>query len=88
MHEAIRLHSMESGRRVKEEGQKNDLLERIAADPLFSAVHDSLDTLLDPRLFVGRAPEQVSEFLDECIDPILAKFDTEIASTIQSDINV
>ncbi len=79
---------MESGRRVKEEGQKNDLLERIAADPLFAAVHDSLDTLLDPSLFVGRAPEQVTEFLEECIDPILVKFDTEIASTAQTEIKV
>lgn len=79
---------MEAGRRVKEEGQKNDLLERIAADALFDAVHDSLDTLLDPRLFVGRAPEQVSEFLEDCIDPVLEKYNLEIAATCQAEITV
>ena len=73
LHEAIREHSMAAGRRVKEEGASNDLLERIAKDPLFSAVHDRLDSLLDPNLFVGRAPEQVDEFLHDCIAPILAK---------------
>mmetsp|Transcript_23966 Transcript_23966/g.35177 ORF Transcript_23966/g.35177 Transcript_23966/m.35177 type:complete len:481 (+) Transcript_23966:58-1500(+) len=79
LHEAIRAHSMESGRRVKEEAAPNDLLERIAADPLFSAVHGSLDALMDPLLFVGRAPEQVKEFLVEEVDPILQKYVNDIA---------
>ena len=48
LHEDIREHSMLAGKRVKEEGASNDLLERIAGDPLFAAVHDHLDTLLDP----------------------------------------
>lgn len=73
LHEAIREHSMAAGRRVKEEGANNDLLSRIAADPLFTAVHDKLDSLVDPAQFTGRAPQQVDEFLDECIDPILAE---------------
>jgi adenylosuccinate lyase len=88
LHEAIREHSMESGRRVKEEGVRNDLLERIAADPLFSAVHGSLDALLDPQLFVGRAPEQVSEFLVENIDPILIRYQSEIAARTVSQLKV
>jgi len=71
LHEAIREHSMAAGRRVKEEGASNDLLTRIAADPLFAAVHDRLDSLVDASLFTGRAPQQVDEFLVECIDPIL-----------------
>jgi adenylosuccinate lyase len=45
---------MEAGRRVKTEGAQNDLLQRIAQDPLFSAVHQSLDQMLDPALFVGK----------------------------------
>lgn len=53
LHEALREHSMEAGRRVKAEGAQNDLLERIAGDPIFAAVHDSLDQLMDPSLFVG-----------------------------------
>ena len=53
LHEAIREHSMEAGKRVKMEGVGNDLLERISRDPLFAAVHNSLDQLLNPSLFVG-----------------------------------
>ncbi len=71
LHEAIRLHSMDAGAVVKGEGKPNDLMERIAKDPLFAAVHSKLDTLIEPNLFVGRAPEQVDEFLDEEIAPIL-----------------
>ena len=71
LHEAIRVHSMDAGKVVKGEGKPNDLMERIANDPLFEAVHDKLDDMIDPILFVGRAPEQVDEFLAEEIDPIL-----------------
>jgi adenylosuccinate lyase len=71
LHEAIRVHSMDAGAVVKGEGKPNDLMERIAADSLFAAVHGDLDRLIDPALFVGRAPEQVDEFITEEIDPIL-----------------
>ncbi len=72
LHEAIRTHSMAAGRRVKEEGQDNDLLARIAADSLFAAVRAELPNLLDARRFTGRAAEQVDEFLGEWIDPVLS----------------
>jgi adenylosuccinate lyase len=72
MHEAIRVHSMEAGRRVKEEGASNDLLDRIAQDPAFAAVHAKLPSLVHASLFVGRAPEQVQEFMEEVVDPVLA----------------
>jgi len=62
---------MDAGAVVKGEGKPNDLMERIAKDPLFSAVHDKLESMIDPILFVGRAPEQVDEFIAEEIDPIL-----------------
>ena len=62
---------MDAGAVVKGEGKPNDLMERIAKDPLFSAVHDKLESMIDPILFVGRAPEQVDEFILEEIDPIL-----------------
>jgi len=71
LHEAIRVHSMAAGAVVKGEGKPNDLMERIAKDPLFSAVHDDIERLIDPMLFVGRAPEQVDDFIREEIDPIL-----------------
>jgi|TARA_B110000211_G_scaffold205743_1_gene240209 adenylosuccinate lyase len=71
LHEAIRDHSMEAAKRVKVDGSHNDLLERIAKDDLFHSVHGDLDSLLDPTLFIGRAPEQVTEFLNEYVDPVL-----------------
>jgi adenylosuccinate lyase len=74
LHHAIREHSMDAGKVVKAKGKPNDLMERIKKDPLFASVHDELDALVDPMLFVGRAPEQVDEFLAEEIDPVLKKY--------------
>jgi adenylosuccinate lyase len=79
---------MAAGRRVKEEGASNDLLSRIALDPLFAAVHEHLDQLLDPAKFVGRAPEQVTEFLAECIDPVLQKYEERLRNTTIDVVNV
>jgi adenylosuccinate lyase len=73
LHERIRQHSMAAGARVKQEGLDNDLLERIAADPAFNLKLDELDEMLDPSAYIGRCPEQVSEFLEELIQPLLDK---------------
>ena len=62
---------MAAGAVVKGEGKPNDLLDRIKKDDKFKAVHDKLDAMIDPSKFVGRAPEQVDEFLAEEINPIL-----------------
>ncbi len=88
LHEAIREHSMAAGRRVKEEGEKNDLLERIAKDPLFAAVHPILDKLLDPSQFIGRSAEQVDEFIAEIVNPILEEHSSAIAQTKVDGVNV
>ncbi len=73
-HEAIRRHSRGAARRVKEEGLPNDLLERIRLDPLFESVAFDLDRLADPRAFVGRAPQQVTGFLESEVGPVLARW--------------
>ncbi len=70
----IRVHSMAAGAVVKGEGKPNDLLERIRDDSAFAAVHDKLDTLIDPKLFIGRSSEQVTDFIQENIKPILEKY--------------
>lgn len=64
------------------QGAENDLLERIARDERFRAVHRHISAMLDPKLYVGRAPEQVSEFVAEYVDPILARHadETEVRS--------
>ncbi len=72
LHERIRRHSQEAARRVKQEGEKNDLLERLAADDAFAKV--DVRGTLEPRRFVGRAPEQVDEFLAEVVEPIRARY--------------
>jgi adenylosuccinate lyase len=71
LHEKIRTHSMAAGRVVKEEGKPNDLLERIAADPSFNMNMEQLQAIMKPENFVGRAPQQVEEFIAEVIQPIL-----------------
>ena len=74
LHERIRELSMEAGRVVKEEGKPNDLLDRIAADPMFTSLgvtRESLATVLNPADYVGRAPEQVTEYLNEVVRPVL-----------------
>ena len=88
LHEAIRVHSMAAGAVVKGEGKPNDLLERIANDPMFSAIHDKIDTLVDPSLFVGRAPEQVDEFVLEEIAPILEANKDLLAEESVDSVNV
>ncbi|MCQ2492100.1 MAG: adenylosuccinate lyase [Lachnospiraceae bacterium] len=71
LHELIRVHSMEAGRVVKVEGKENDLLERIAADPAFGTTMEELQAIMEPKNFVGRAPEQTEEFILEVVNPIL-----------------
>ena len=72
LHEEIRQLSMQAGSVVKNEGKPNDLLERIAADPKFGITMDELISLRDPKLYIGRCPEQVDAFLEECVKPVLA----------------
>ena len=71
LHERIRTLSMEAGRHVKVEGRENDLLERIAADPSFNLSLEDLQKAMEPSRYVGRAPKQVEEFLEETIRPVL-----------------
>jgi len=76
LHEQIRRHSMDAARRMKEEGERADLLERIAGDDLFGVSMEELQELVDPMRFVGRAPEQVDQFLNEWVNPVLERYST------------
>lgn len=73
LHERIRQHSMAAGARVKMDGLENDLLERIADDPLFNLSRDDLSSMLNASDYIGRCPEQVSEFLENYVKPIIDK---------------
>lgn len=71
LHELIREHSMEAGKQVKIEGKPNDLVERIVADARFNIDKERLQKVLDPKNFIGFAPEQTVEFLKHQVEPIL-----------------
>lgn len=86
LHEAIRVHSHAAARRIKEEGGDNDLLERLAADPALGLSREDLDRICDVRRFVGRAPEQVTEFVAREVEPVLARLAAH--RDIQSDVRV
>ena len=60
LHERIRIHSMQAASLVKEEGKRNDLLERIAADPAFPQSLEDLYTIMEPSVFIGRSIQQVT----------------------------
>lgn len=86
LHERIRQLSMEAGKNVKERGLDNNLLELIAADPAFGLSLEELQKTMDPAKYVGRAPKQVEEYLEEVIRPILEE-NREILG-MKAEINV
>lgn len=73
LHEAIRRHSIEAAKVVKEHGGENDLLERILADSQFGLTKAELDKILDVKAFTGRAEEQVDEYLSSVVNPLVEK---------------
>ena len=77
LHEALRVHSQAAATEVKLNGAKNDLISRIAADPLFSLDEDEIIAQLDPAKFTGRSASQVDEFLRDCAYPIIQKYKTD-----------
>ncbi|BAI80692.1 adenylosuccinate lyase [Deferribacter desulfuricans SSM1] len=83
MHEIIRVHSMEAGKRVKMEGKQNDLLERLANDDRVPLSMEEIKSLLNPRDFVGRAPEQVEEFIKEEVQPIIEKYSNDLGVDVE-----
>ncbi|MEX2173489.1 MAG: adenylosuccinate lyase [Pirellulaceae bacterium] len=74
LHERIRRHSQDAARAVKQEGRPNDLLQRLAGDEAFASV--DLSAAMEPANYIGRAPEQVDEFLAEVVQPIRERYPT------------
>ncbi|KAL2919923.1 adenylosuccinase ade13 [Polyrhizophydium stewartii] len=88
-HEEIRVLSHQAAHRVKAEGGDNDLIERIKATPYFAPIVPQLDVLLDPKTFVGRAPQQVTRFLEIEVKPALAPFADVLARGVKAvELNV
>lgn len=87
-HEKIRVLSHQAGAVVKEQGGENDLIERVKADEYFKPIWNELDSLLDPRTFVGRAPEQVDTFVKEWVEPALGKYAEDLKNVKTAELSV
>jgi len=81
LHERIRMHSMAAAAEVKQEGRPNDLIGRLKADDAFAAV--DIDAILDAKAFIGRAGEQVDEFIAAHVEPIRAKYAHRLGQTAE-----
>ena len=77
LHEALRTHSHAAAAKVKLEGGQNDLIDRIVADPLFPLTREEIEAQMDPALYVGRAPGQVTEFLEGPVAALLERYPDE-----------
>ena len=82
IHEKIRVHSIAAGKRVKEEGLDNDMIERICADPTLDITLDEIKAILIPSKYIGRCVEQVERFLANDVDPFLEGMDSAVKSEL------
>ena len=71
LHERLRVHSLAAARRVKEEGEENDLIDRICGDPSFRLKREDVEAVLEPSRFTGRSVQQVEEYLSGVVRPML-----------------
>lgn len=85
-HEKMRVLSHEAGAQVKQHGLDNDLVDRIKKDPYFKPIIGQLDELLNPSTFVGRAPEQVTEFLEQEVYPVLENYKGHIGGPVELNL--
>ncbi|AGK97469.1 adenylosuccinate lyase [Clostridium pasteurianum] len=86
LHEKIRVYSMETAKRVKQDGLDNNLIDLIAKDPAFNIKKEEILSILDAKNFVGRAPGQVTDFINDCVNPVLEA--NKNILDINVDINV
>ncbi|WP_039655596.1 adenylosuccinate lyase [Clostridium tyrobutyricum] len=86
LHERIRVHSMEAAKKVKMEGQENDLIQRIIGDPFFNMDKNEILDLIDPYKFTGRAKQQVEDFINCDIKPLLEKNNDILGEKVEINV--
>jgi len=86
LHEAVRQHAMVVTVAVREEGARNDLLDRIAADPLFAAIKGQLPDLASPEAFVGRSPQQVVSYVRDYVAPVRERYADALGQTAELSV--
>ena len=87
LHERIRIHSVAAGKVVKEEGGQNDLVDRIAGDPMFGLTKEEILAHMDPAAYIGRCPAQVEEFDRDVVEPIRRRYQA-VLSDEQPELTV
>ena len=87
LHEKIRVYSMEAGKQVKEYGKPNDLVQRIAADETFGLTEEEILHILNPDHLCGRAVNQVEDFINERVNPVLEKY-KDLGQDATIEVNV
>jgi adenylosuccinate lyase len=80
LHERLRRHSLAAAEGVKMQGKPNDLIDRLGRDEAFRSV--DLSQVLEPARYVGRAPEQTSQFIASVIEPVRARYQAALGSVI------
>jgi adenylosuccinate lyase len=80
--------SHQAAKKVKDDGEENDLIDRIKNTEYFKPIWNELDTLLDPKTFIGRAPQQVDKFLKEYVQPSLKPYSEILTNAKQAILNV
>ncbi|CAL7933097.1 unnamed protein product [Xylocopa violacea] len=85
-HEKIRVLSQEASAQVKQHGKDNDLVERIRRDSYFAPILNQLNDLLNPQTFIGRAPQQVVEFIDEEVSPVLKNYEGFLGQSVELNV--
>ena len=87
LHEKIRVLSMQAGENVKVRGLKNNLLELIIEDGSFGITEDDISRIMNPELYIGRAPQQVEEYITNVVNPMLDA-NKELLTIGQVDLKV
>ena len=86
LHERLREHAVAAAAVVKQEGQPNDMIARVEADPAFGLTREEIESELQPEAFTGRAPQQVEEYLDSYIRPLLAANPDDVGLTAELSV--
>ena len=84
LHERIRLHSQAAAAQVKRFGKHNDLIARLNSDMAFAKV--DFEKVLNPRAYIGRAPQQVDEFIRDVVAPVRKKYRKELTRKVELNV--
>ena len=84
LHEEIRVHSHEAAAQVKQHGLHNDLIERLKKNPAFAKVN--LTKVMNPKLYIGRSPQQVDDFCKDIVAPVRRKYRKELKHQVELNV--